>query len=141
MTKAHRRALGLYLRALADKLELRDWTVNLEIAKPDTRPRADGKQWGASSESTPGRKQVTVTFPPEVTDWDPDELRQTAVHELVHAHLAPLMEMIRIDLREHLGWPTYSLFCDGSTRWLEFAVEAWADSVSKHLPMLDWEAA
>lgn len=141
MTKARRRLLGEYLRDLADKLELRDWTVNVEIGKPDTPPRADGKQWGASSESTPGRKQVTVTFPPDVTEWDLDELRQTAAHELVHAHLAPLMEMIRIDLREHLGWPTYSLFCDGTTRWLEFAVEAWADTVSKHLPLLDWEAA
>lgn len=138
MTKRDRKALGTYLRDLANKLELRDWVVDLVIAEPDTPPRPDGKKWGASSESTPGRKWVTITFPSSCRDWPDWELRHTAAHELVHAHLAPLMEMIRVDLREHLGWPTYSLFCDGSTRWLEYAVEAWADTVAPRLPLIDW---
>lgn len=142
MTKRDRAALGKYLRDLADKLELRDWTVLLEVGEPggphDARP--DGKTWGASSESTPGQRKVTVTLPENCREWSAENLRQTAAHELIHAHLAPLSEMWRVDLHPMLSRDVYYLFNDNATRWLEFAVEAMADATAPHLPLMEWPA-
>jgi hypothetical protein len=138
MRKRDHNALREYLRDLADALELRDWTVALAVGDPSGPARADGHRWGASSESIPGRKHVTVTFPPDVRDWEPNELRVTACHELIHAHLAPLSEMWRVDLYQHVARPTYELFNDGATRWLEYAVDALADATARHQPLIEW---
>ena len=141
MKKRDRKVLGDYCRLVADNLELRDWTVNVCVEKPDTPSRADGKKWGASSESTPGRKYVTLTFDPGCREWDAEELRGTVAHELIHAHFAPLMEVIRVDLYPHLARPTYELLSDGATRHLEFGVDAMADAIAKYLPLIVWSKA
>lgn len=140
MRKRDRKALGNYLRDLADKLELRDWTVSLEVGDPGglNNARPDGKRWGASSDSTPGCKHVTITFPDDVRHWDRAVLRQTAAHELVHAHFHPLSEMWRIDLHPHLHQQAYELFNDSATRWIEFGVDAMADALAQHLPLIRW---
>lgn len=138
MTKRDRRALVRYVRAMADALELRDWTVWVSIAEPGAPDRPDGKRWMATSESAPGRKDVEITFAPDVREWDRERLRQTTAHELIHAHFAPLVEMWRVDLHGHLGRESYVLFDASATRWLEYGVDALADAVAKHLPLIEW---
>lgn len=142
MKKRDRKALGKYLRAVADKLELRDWTVCLAIGNPggSNNARPDGLTWGASSDSIPGRKHVTVTFPEDVREWDLKILRQTTAHELIHAHFHPLSEMWRVDLHPHLHHQAYELFNDSATRWIEFGVEAMADALAPHLPLIEWRS-
>lgn len=141
MKKRDRKELGRYCRALADQLELRDWTVTAHVEDPGTPERADDQSWGASSESTPGRKYVTLRFRNDVRTWSTSDLRVTVAHELIHAHFAPLMEVIRTDLYAHLGRPTYVLLVDGTTRHLEFGVDALADAIAKHLPLIEWPTA
>lgn len=141
MRKRDQKALGAYCRDLADKLELRDWTVTANVEDPGTPERADDQSWGASSESTPGRKYVTLRFRADCRDWSVEDIRATVAHELIHAHFAPLMEVIRTDLYSHLGRPAYVLLVDGTTRHLEFGVDALADAVAKHLPLIDWPKA
>ncbi len=138
MKKRDRKALGRYARDLADKLELRDWTVTIGPGDPGGPERADGKRWGACSDSIPGRKYVTVTLTPDCREWSREDLRATVAHELIHAHLAPLMEVIRTDLAGHLAPSTHEVLCDGTTRHMEFAVDALADATAKHLPLIDW---
>jgi hypothetical protein len=130
-----------YVRDMADALELRDWTITVTVTEPDSPGRADGKRWQASSESIPGRKFVYLTFAPDVREWRLQSLRSTVAHELIHAHFAPLIEMVREDLFQHLGRPTYEVFCDGATRWLEYGVDAMADATAKHLPLIEWPGA
>jgi transposase len=137
--KKDRKTLGRYCRDLADKLELRDWWVSTRVGDPGGPDgRYDGKRWGASCESIPGQKHVKVVFDPECRDWRREELRKTVTHELIHAHLAPLTEMVRVDLQPHLGAQGYHLFDDGFTRHLEFAVDALADAVAPSLPLIEW---
>jgi hypothetical protein len=136
--KRDRAEFDTYVRYVANALELRDWTIAITIAEPDSTDRHDGLKWGASSSSTPGQKHVHLTFAPDVRSWDMEELRQTVAHELVHAHLAPLIEMCRQDLRGHLAQSAYDLFNDSVTRWLEFAVDALSIAASKHLPLIEW---
>lgn len=138
MTKRDRKALGSYCRTIADAVELRDWTVMVAVAVPQHAERKDGREWSAASRSLPGRKYVTVTFDPGCRDWSPEDLRATVCHELLHAHLAPLMDLIREDLGGHLSCATHDLLIDGTTRHMEFAVDALADAVAKHLPLIKW---
>lgn len=138
MTKRERKALGEYCRELADKLELRDWTINLCVEDPGGPGRPDGKTWAASSESTPGRKYVDLTFAPDCRGWDRSVLRATVAHELIHAHFAPLTEIVRTDLAGHLGSQAYDLLNRAFTRHLEYGVDAMADAVARHLPLIDW---
>jgi hypothetical protein len=142
MRKRDRREFERYVRACADMLELRDWSTRVDWGQPDTPPRVDSAtmQWNASSESIPGRKAVVLTFPFECRDWDLDELRQTVAHELLHAHVAPMWEMVRVDLHEHMVQATYDVFADGFRRWLEYGVDAMADIAVKNLPLIDWPA-
>ncbi len=139
MRKRDRKALRSYCRDLADKLELRDWWVSTRVGDVGgSQDRYDGKTWGASSESVPGQKHVKLTFDPDCRNWDRRDLRQTVAHELIHAHLAPMVEMTRVDLAPHLGQQAYELYDAAFTRHLEFAVDALADAVTEHLPLIDW---
>ena len=140
MRKRDRKEFERYIRHIADEVELRDWSIGIIYEQPSSPKRQDGKRWGASSESTPGRKYVGLTFPPDCRGWDRDELRATVVHELIHAHLAPLAEMCREDLHGHIVESAYYLFNDSATRWLEYAVDALADALAKHQPLIEWPA-
>jgi hypothetical protein len=138
VNKKDRKALGSYCRTIADKLELRDWWVLTRVGDPGgPEDRYDGKRWQASSDSTPGQKSVKITFAEDCREWDREELRQTVAHELIHAHLAPLTEMVRVDLAPHLGSQALHVF-DSFTRHLEFSTDALADALAPHLPLIDW---
>lgn len=139
MKKRDRKALGRYCREIADKLELRDYWVSTRIGDVGgPQDRYDGKTWGASSESIPGQKHVKLAFSEDCRGWSRENLRQTVAHELIHAHLAPMVEMERVDLSGHLSNEAHALFDASFTRHLEFAVEALADAVAPHLPLIDW---
>jgi hypothetical protein len=119
-------------------LELRDWTINVRVGDVESPNHPAGWVWCASSESTPGRKRVSLTFADDVKEWDRDDLRQTVAHELIHAHLSPLAETWRADLLPHLEPQAYELLNNSATRSLEFAVDALADAVAPRLPLIDW---
>lgn len=138
MKRRDYRAFNKYCRDMADALELRDWTILVIVAEPDSPDRADNKRWGASSDSIPGRKLVELTFAPDIRDWRREALRTTVAHELIHAHFSPLVEILREDLHGHLGKQAYELLNDSATRWLEYGVDAMADATAKHLPLIDW---
>lgn len=121
-------------------LELRDWTIKVAVGDVEDPNHPDGWKWKATSESVPGCKIVHVTFADDVRDWSLEGLRQTVAHELIHAHLAPLVEMLRADLNGVLEQQAYVLFNRGATRWLEYAVEAFAEAMDRHLPLIEWPA-
>lgn len=142
MKKRDRKVLCRYCRDIADKLELRDWWVSTRIGDVGgPQDRYDAKRWGASSESVPGQKHVKLAFSEDCRGWDTRELRQTVAHELIHAHLAPMVEMTRVDLAPHLSNQAHLLFDAAFTRHLEFAVDALADAVAPSLPLIEWPKA
>jgi len=139
LRKRERKALGRYCREIANKLELRDWWVSTRVDNVGgPQDRYDGKTWAASSNSIPGQKHVMLAFDPGCREWSREELRQTVAHELIHAHLAPMVEMTRVDLEPHLADQAHVLFDAAFTRHLEFAVDALADAVAPHLPLIEW---
>lgn len=131
MRKRDRRALCGYVREIADKLELRDWTICI-----GHEPCTEGL--AAEIHCTDGAKQARITFSFGFRDKDPEEQRETVVHELIHAQHATCWHMVQSDLSEALGKPTYYLFCDSYRRGMEHMVDALAKAIAPHMPLVEW---
>lgn len=135
LTNAEFMELAKYVRALADKMELRDWTINLAFDPPEDEDHA------ACVEGVYGRKWADLSVSLATRERKPEELRQTIVHELVHLHFIVCWQMVRVDLLEHLGQSAYNLFCDSYKRAQEYGVEALAEVIAPQMPLIRWPAA
>jgi hypothetical protein len=71
-----------YVRELADLLRLKDWSFILKEENP-----TDPEAW-ASIVCVQGRKLGVLRLSEDVIRQDPEELRRSVVHELLHCHLA-----------------------------------------------------
>lgn len=127
MDRERRLYWGRYLRVLADKMELRDWTIGTMH-----RPADDGK--AASCVCTYGQKKINVFLGLRFDDDSPEEQRVTLVHELLHAHLAGAHRLL-IDAQANVRktWID-QLECAVRVQH-EYAVDAIADIVAKYLPL------
>lgn len=111
---------GPYLRCLADMMGLRDWTVTVtNEAFDDVNAKADQPS---------GRKIHWVSLGEPFLDSPPEEQRQTLVHELIHAHLAPMHHFLCRELGDGAAMEAYRL-------WMEYAVDGMADEWAKLLPL------
>jgi hypothetical protein len=115
-----RRAFTPYVRALADLMELRDWTVSVDDSAPD-----DGMM--ASVHCAYGRKNLTISLSDGFLDEPEGRQRQTVAHELVHAHLQPMHQMLHGELQSS-AFAAYKLP-------MEYAVDAIAEGWARHLPL------
>lgn len=115
-------ALERYMREIADQMGLKDWRIILETEEPE-----DGAM--GTCETATGQKVATIRIKNHGTDAD--ELRNTVVHELLHAHFNAIREPIN-NVRSAVGdlvyWPIYY----GVTDHVELAIDgiatAWAES-------------
>lgn len=139
MTKKDREALiGPYIRWIADAMGLQDWTFNVVIGQPDSPNNPDGLEWGASCEPVPGRKAATITVAPWLCTADREQLRETVVHELAHCHFFGVWDTVRRDLHGPLGQQTYDVFVAGLERHMEYGIDAVAETIARHMPLIEW---
>jgi hypothetical protein len=140
MTKRDQKALGEYIRWIADAMGLRDWRFELELgdASEGQAERPDGSRWGASCAPIPGRKVATITLAPWQRDEERAELRQTVVHELTHCHFFGLWDTVRNDVLQPLGQLPYDIFVANVERHMEYGVGAMSDALASHMPLIEW---
>ena len=81
MTDPRRQAFAPYVRDLADRLRLRDWTIYVRDDPPH-----DG-ECIASIHCVEGRKVANIRFNDPFLDDSPEDQRHTIVHELLHCHV------------------------------------------------------
>lgn len=127
--------LDTYVRGLADDMGLRDWTLRIDLTEPDGPERQDGQRWGASANPLPGRKYGIITLGSTALDSEPEDLRETVVHELVHLHFAALVDQVRNDLDDFVPPAAFELFNASFTRNLEYGVDALAEVIASHLSL------
>lgn len=90
MTEEQRMNLSAQVRRLADELGLRDWTFSV-LAEP-----VENETTAAMIQPLSGRKHARLQV---CADWQNYPAKQEAiVHELLHCHLAPAADVIRVDL-------------------------------------------
>jgi hypothetical protein len=120
--------IARYVRACADRLELRDWRFTV-AHEPPASPRH-----AASISRVYGRKLATLRFSQSWLDDDQHGQRQTVAHELIHAHLRGLEDTL-VSAKPALGGPLSDLLHDAFTDQLELAVDALAYAVAPALPL------
>ncbi len=134
LTKRDRKYLGSYMRECADAMELRDWHLDLSHEGPEPH---HGNAY-ASAEPIFGQRRAVFRFCSTFRELRPDEQRNIVVHELVHCHLASIQSMVEKDLEEPLGKAVDAMFFSAFQRSVEYATDALAAAIAKHLPLPEW---
>jgi hypothetical protein len=131
MKKKDRRELERYIRWMADEMELRDWTIVL--ADEPCSPENEG-----DCKPTYGQKLATIRLCKEFRSHEAERQRRTIVHELLHCHWNAAWDMVDRDLEKALGAQADLLFSVAFNRNAEYALDATAHALAKHLPLIDW---
>lgn len=124
--------LGRYVRALADDLGLRDWSLILKRDPPSDEAAL------ASVNAIEGRKLATVRVCSEYRELTADEQRQTVVHELLHCHLAEGFHYLSKVLRPALGTAADAVL-EAFRLKIEYAVDAIATESANRFPHIEWK--
>lgn len=115
-----------YIRDLADRMELRDWSI-VVMKKPTP------KSAGAGLRCTYGRKIMAIKLAPDFNELAPERQRHYLVHELVHVHLWGVNQAMADARANH------------PKRWMkmleltvqnaeEYGVDALAEIIAKSMP-------
>lgn len=101
---------------------LRDWTVGIaEGATDDVNHEAEAA-------CTTGQKIIWVYLSEHFLERTPDRQRQTLVHELLHAHTAPMHQFLcRLEIDKGV-FAGYDLL-------MEYMVDGIAEEWAKSLPL------
>jgi hypothetical protein len=129
--KRDRKALGEYVRWVANELELRDWVIELDRSPCDL-------DCAGYALCIDGQRHITIALAAGFRDYPPAEQRETIVHELLHAHTEACWRMVQTDLAEPLGKIAYYVFCDSYRRAMEYQVDALSKAIAPRLPLIDW---
>lgn len=113
-------ALGEYVRWLADKLGLRDWTLVLSKT-PDEDPTNI-----ASVTPVEGQFRAVIQLSDTFADREPEDITNTLVHELIHCHHRDMNDLIRLGLPNYLGQTVFGIFGEGFRQAEERSVDALA---------------
>ena len=121
--------LALYVRVLANRMKLSDWTIDLldEPSSPGTY---------ADINCARARKQARLRVCEEFFGESPECRRHTIVHELIHPHLHPILAAV-YDLKRVLGQQQFQIFRDRVLDALEYAVDGLADAFAESLPTME----
>jgi hypothetical protein len=138
MTPTQRRnQLAKYVRALANQMGMRDWTVTLRPEPPEDSDEGYQTGFGVIADSfvPPGQQHAILRMREDVQmDGDLNYLREVFVHELVHCLLWPYARTIRT-VKPELSQPTYDVWLDNLKHSEEQAVDQIARAWAPLLPL------
>lgn len=107
-----------YLRTLANTMGLTDWSFTLKDMEHEDAL--------ATITVSFGRQEACIELSPAFYAADPEEQRTTLIHELLHAHHAPVDELMENALPEALGKEALAVFAEA----YRIMVERMIDPVS-----------
>ena len=110
------------------ELELAHWDITAYFER-----RPDDVDATAEICITPGRNQATLVFGDHFFTLNKKEMKEVAIHELLHLHHRALTQF-RGRLVVRFGMIIGQLLCDELTDAEEWAVDAIAVAIAKHFP-------
>lgn len=123
-----RRAIGVYLRLVADTLGLRDWEVRVSEGSPDSKTSiAESFMRDSSPESI-------VAIADKFFDWPERARRKTLIHEVLHAAIHPLSKFARNAVDGELGRRWEVLFEEQIGEHEELLIDRLAAALVELLP-------
>lgn len=121
MIDPRRQAYLPCLRALADRMGLKEWTLKIDDAGPASYDAI------ATARTTTGRKYLIVDLGDAFLDMSAEAKRHVLVHELLHAHSWPMNDVLEKMLNESQY--------DIHRVQMEFMVDGIAEEWAKSLPL------
>ncbi len=128
MTPKERKAVGTYVRWMANELGLRDWTLAVSRDTSDTACYAD-------IDVATQTKEATIRLCVEWTTLSPEIQRRAVIHELLHCHLNRLSNYWEY-VAESVGRAVTDPTSKAHSRDMEVAIDAIALEIAKHYPLL-----
>jgi hypothetical protein len=136
MTEAEQDVLGEYVRSVANRLWLSDWTFLLSPEEPE---REDAL---ASIALTRHRKHGVLYFCSDFRSLKATTVRHCVVHELTHCHEAAMSEYVMLSgMKAARSQAVYDLFWEGYRQHVERTTDALADALSGFMPLIEWPEA
>jgi hypothetical protein len=123
MTDVERVRWQRYARDLADRMGLKDWTIEF----PGERWHANDNGGSASATLAYGRRLIRIHLPDRFHCDSLEEQRDSIVHELVHCHFAMMDGMVE----DWLDGEKYKAY----RRAWEYGIDAMAAALAPHLPL------
>lgn len=131
-TPEQRALIGKYLRELADLMNLRDWHLSVMHATPQDDGAAKG--YLAMVGTDMGRWEARIYFRNDFWKEEPDVVRETCVHELLHIHRRQISELNDRTIKAVLSTDMWNTWLEAYTMFDEKATEAIALFVVKFAP-------
>lgn len=128
MNDQQHRHFSRYVRDIADRMRLRDWTVTLSDEHPDD------KEADADARVTYGRRCLTLRLARDFAVESPEDQRHTVVHELIHAHLFPIDWTVN-SIGNHLPLAALDILKGALSDDIEVGVDALADVIAPFMPL------
>jgi hypothetical protein len=121
LSDPRRKRFSPYVRCLADKMGLRDWTTCICDNAPSD------SECVAENECIYGQKWINIYLGESFFRKSEPYQRQTICHELIHAHIAPMSQFLRsvLDRSEAEAYRVT----------MEYAVDGMATEWADHLPL------
>lgn len=120
--------LAEYVREIADKMGLRDWTIHVR------QEPVDDSDACADIEIIQGRRSAFLRFDSGWSIGKKEELRNTVIHELLHAHTKPMQWVVN-STQDLLGIPVFSVINNAYSDAEEIAIDSIATAWAEALPL------
>lgn len=128
MTRIHHKALQQYLRALADELGLRDWSIELH-------DQLDTDECYASTTCTKDSQAARIALGERFVNDPPATQRETLLHELLHCHFDAGHQFVLDSMGELIGRPAVTVLDRGLRSHVERTVDAIAVAIAPRFPL------
>lgn len=122
--------LARYVRVVADMFGLRDWEIHISNDHCDADTLAE-------TECTYGQRVALLRFNEKWPDWNPEDMRSTVVHELLHVHTEKLSELVRDITKEVLEEQAATVAEAAVANSLERIVDEIAVAIAPYFPLME----
>jgi hypothetical protein len=130
-TPASRRCFERWLTACAARAGLEGWTLVVDWDDPAPEDAY------AQVSPVPGQRTAVLQLGPAFSGLPPAAQRETVAHELVHCHLAPVLEMARRTVSVALRGPAVRVADQSLEQVSEYATDGLARVLAELLPEPD----
>ena len=125
-TPARRKYVAEYLADAQVALRLADWEITLQFG---VHSDPDGDTL-ATMTANEDQRRATMRFGKEFFDLNPNEMRQTLIHEMLHCHMFPAHHNAERTVMELGGPRAGKAFTIGMMAMIETATDSIADAVA-----------
>lgn len=132
LSSAERGVIGEYVRQVADRLGLRDWTFKVDWDEPENTH--GGLATIATVEKWYGRRVAQLAFRGRLAMEPPEIVRHVVVHELCHLPFEPEQQLLDESLRDALGYHAYNVFTEAYRLLHEEAIDHLAEALVPSAP-------